>query len=53
MSPKFAISPMKGPAVREYASEYPQNIHWKVVTAITIMDWKSRERELLRRARPP
>lgn len=27
--PKFARSPMKAFAVREYASEYPQNIHWK------------------------
>jgi hypothetical protein len=25
--PKFAMSPMKGPAVREYAKLYPQNIH--------------------------
>lgn len=25
--PKFAKSPMKGPAVLEYASENPQNIH--------------------------
>ena len=31
--PKFAKSPMKGPAVREYAREKPQNIHWKVVLA--------------------
>lgn len=27
--PKFAMSPMNGLAVREYAREYPQNIHWK------------------------
>jgi hypothetical protein len=25
--PKLAKSPMKGPAVLEYAKEYPQNIH--------------------------
>jgi len=25
--PKLAMSPMKGLAVREYAKEYPQNIH--------------------------
>jgi hypothetical protein len=37
-NPKFARSPMKGPAVREYAREYPQNIHWNVVTAATSRD---------------
>jgi hypothetical protein len=34
--PKFASVPMKGPASREYASEYPQKIHWKVVLAIVL-----------------
>jgi len=51
--PKLAMSPIKAEAVLEYASVYPQNIHWNVVTATTIMDWKSSESELLRRARPP
>jgi hypothetical protein len=28
-NPKFDMSPIKALAEREYASEYPQNIHWK------------------------
>jgi hypothetical protein len=31
--PKYSILPMKGLAEREYAREYPQNIHWKQTLA--------------------
>jgi hypothetical protein len=44
---------MNGPAVREYASEYPQKIHWKVVTAATIMDWNRSESADFLLAKPP
>lgn len=53
VNPKFLRPPTNGLAVQELASENPQNIHWNVVIAATIRDWKSMERADFLRARPP
>jgi hypothetical protein len=37
LRPKLSMLPIKALAVREYAREYPQNIHWNVTLDVVSM----------------
>ena len=44
---------MKGPPVREKVRVNPQNAHWKVMTAMTVIDWNIIARADFLRVIPP
>jgi hypothetical protein len=45
LRPKLSMLPMNALAVREYASEYPQNIHWNV-TLDVVRTYCSRSKDV-------